>query len=286
MGEEVLKESVYSSKENKHLKGSGNNIGSLSLIGASTEDIDLDELDIEDLNIDVLKELNESESDEEFTEIESEDFLEKEYDDSLKLTEEERNTYTEKNLGLVNHVAKKFINTGIDEEELVGIALEGYVKALNKYRKNKKTKFTTYAYRCMFNEILAYLRKEKKWTDNVTSINAPIGVDKNGNVLDLEKVLKEDRAKELDEVIISKDIDALIVDSLCVLNDIEKYIIIHRFGIAGKEEKTQKVIAVELNISQAYVSKLEKDCLYKIKKYIQQEDLKNGVLGRNQYFNY
>ena len=56
--------------------------------------------------------------------------------------------------------------------------------------------------------------------------------------------------------------------------------------VGGKEEKTQKVIALELNISQAYVSKLEKDCLFKIKKYIQEEDLKNGVLGKNQYFNY
>ena len=207
-------------------------------------------------------------------------------DESLKLTEEERNIYTEKNLGLVNHVAKKFSNTGIDEEELVGIALEGYVKALNKYRKNKKTKFTTYAYRCMFNEILAFLRKEKKWSENVTSIHAPIGTDKNGNVLDLEKVLKEDSAKELDEVVISKDIDALIIDSLSVLSDVERYITVHRFGIGGKEEKTQKTIASELDISQAYVSKLEKDCLLKIRKYIQEEDLKNGVLGRNQYFNY
>lgn len=286
MGEEILRNGIYFSKRSENFGKPNKELSGLNLMEVGSEDIDLEELEIEDLDINVLEDLEDTECDEELLYEDKDDFLEKDCDDSLKLTEEERNEYTEKNLGLVNHVAKKFVNTGIDEEELVGIALEGYVKALNKYRKNKKTKFTTYAYRCMFNEILAYLRKEKKWTDNVTSLNAPIGVDKNGNVLDLEKVLKEDRVKELDEVVISKDIDALVIDSLIVLNDIEKYIIVHRFGISGKEEKTQKIIAEELNISQAYVSKLEKDCLQKIKKYIQQEDLKNGVLGRNQYFNY
>ena len=271
---------------NDYSKNLNNSVGSLGVISVDEDDLDIDYLDIDDLDIGVLDQLSDSddESSEVLTDMDDE-FLEDE-DDSLKLTDEERNIYTEKNLGLVNHVAKKFSNTGIDEEELVGIALEGYVKALNKYRKNKKTKFTTYAYRCMFNEILAFLRKEKKWHENVTSINAPIGTDKNGNVLDLEKVLKEDRLKELDEVVISKDVDALVLDSLSVLTDIERYITVHRFGIGGKEEKTQKVIALELNISQAYVSKLEKDCLFKIKKYIQEEDLKNGVLGKNQYFNY
>lgn len=288
MGEEILKKSGHFLEGSEHSKNRRKNTSTLSLIGANTEELNLDDLEIEDFDINILNKLDEAEDDEDedLIDIDEDDFLEKDCDDSLKLTEEERNIYTEKNLGLVNHVAKKFGNTGIDEEELVGIALEGYVKALNKYRKNKKTKFTTYAYRCMFNEILAYLRKEKKWTENVTSLNAPIGTDKNGNVLDLEKVLKEDRVKELDEVVISKDIDALVLDSLSVLSDIERYITVHRFGIGGKEEKTQKVIAVELNISQAYVSKLEKDCLLKIKKYIQEEDLKNGVLGRNQYFNY
>ena len=287
MGEEILKRNGQVREKDVFSKNSKSKVSNLNI--SNPEELDLDESEIEDLDsidVSLLDVLDDSDEESDSIVNIDDEFFEGDEDESLKLTEEERNTYTEKNLGLVNHVAKKFSNTGIDEEELVGIALEGYVKALNKYRKNKKTKFTTYAYRCMFNEILAFLRKEKKWTDNVTSINAPIGTDKNGNVLDLEKVLKEDSAKELDEVVISKDIDALILESLNVLSDIERYITIHRFGIGGKEEKTQKAIATELDISQAYVSKLEKDCLLKIKKYIQEEDLKNGVLGKNQYFNY
>ena len=284
MGEEILRKKK-SKKEDSY---SNNYNGALSALGFDdASDIDESEIEeLESIDVNLLETLNDEDENMDLLDIDNMFDIDEDTEDSLRLTEEERNLYTEENLGLVNHVAKKFSNTGIDEEELVGIALEGYVKALNKYRKNKKTKFNTYAYRCMFNEILAFLRKEKKWTENVTSIHAPIGTDKNGNVLDLEKVLKEDSAKELDEVVISKDIDALIIESLNVLSDIEKYITIHRFGIGGKEEKTQKTIALELNISQAYVSKLEKDCLLKIRKYIQEEDLKNGVLGKNQYFNY
>ena len=206
--------------------------------------------------------------------------------DDLYLTPEEKNELAEKDEKLVQYMAKKFMNTGIPEDELIGIAYEGYVKALNMYRKNKKTKFSTYACKCMGNEILCFLRKEKKWSDHVTSMNAPIGVDKNGNALDLEKILKEESSKELDEMVISKDIDALVINSLKVLNDTERKIMIYRFGLGGAEEKTQKTIAYELGISQAYVSKLEKDCLDKIKKYIQEEDLKNGVLGKNSYYSY
>lgn len=234
------------------------------------------EVNIEDLENELLEDdnLNEDETDNNISE------------EDLHLTPEEKEELAEKDEKLVQYMAKRFVNTGISEDELIGIAYEGYVKALNMYKKNKKTKFSTYACKCMGNEILCFLRKEKKWTDNVTSINAPIGVDKNGNALDLEKVLKEESTKELDEMVISKDIDALVLESLSVLNETEKIITIYRFGLGGVEEKTQKTIAQELGISQAYVSKLEKDCLVKIKKYIQEEDLKNGVLGKNSYYNY
>lgn len=234
------------------------------------------EVNIEDLENELLEDdnLNEDETDNNISE------------EDLHLTPEEKEELAEKDEKLVQYMAKRFVNTGISEDELIGIAYEGYVKALNMYKKNKKTKFSTYACKCMGNEILCFLRKEKKWTDNVTSINAPIGVDKNGNALDLEKVLKEESTKALDEMVISKDIDALVLESLSVLNETEKIITIYRFGLGGVEEKTQKTIAQELGISQAYVSKLEKDCLVKIKKYIQEEDLKNGVLGKNSYYNY
>lgn len=254
------------------------------------EDLDI-ELDIvleEDLGIELDIKI---EDDEELVELLEDSTVievidEEEEGEILYLTEAEKNELAEKDAKLVKYMAKKFINTGINEDELTGIAYEGYVKALKMYRKNKKTKFSTYACKCMANEILCFLRKEKKWSDNVTSMNAPIGMDKNGNSLDLERILKQENVKELDEVVISKDIDNLVLASLSVLNETEKYITLHRFGLNGKEEKTQKVIAEDLGISQAYVSKLEKDCLMKIKKYIQEEDLKNGVLGKNSYFIY
>lgn len=250
-------------------------------LSQDNSNLDNDILDI-DVNINELEENLFLYQDD----LEDSDNLNNVNDDDLYLTPEEKNELAENDEKLVQYMAKKFMNTGIPEDELIGIAYEGYVKALNMYKKNKKTKFSTYACKCMGNEILCFLRKEKKWSDHVTSMHAPIGIDKNGNALDLEKILKEESTKALDEMVISKDIDALVISSLRVLNDTEKKIMIYRFGLGGVEEKTQKTIAHELGISQAYVSKLEKDCLDKIKKYIQEEDLKNGVLGKNSYYNY
>lgn len=242
-------------------------------IGLENTISDVDELNFDNFDEDELK-------------IQDDNTNKNEDEESLYLTPEEKVELAEKDEKLVQYMAKRFNNTGIAEDELVGIAYEGYVKALNMYKKDKKTKFSTYACKCMENEILCFLRKEKKWTDNVTSLHAPIGVDKNGNTLDLEKILKEETTKALDEMVIKKDIDSLVIDALSVLNETEKIITVYRFGIGGVPEKTQKHIAEELGISQAYVSKLEKDCLSKIKKYIQEEDLKNGVLGKNSYYNY
>lgn len=274
----ILDEVFLKDTEDNFIIGDELNLESNDLSSNVSEEDILDiEVSIEDLKDELL----ENDTDENDN-IQDNDINE----ENLYLTAEEKEELAEKDEKLVQYMAKRFVNTGIDEDELIGIAYEGYVKALNMYRKNKKTKFSTYACKCMGNEILCFLRKEKKWTDNVTSMNAPIGVDKNGNALDLEKVLKEESTKALDEMIISKDIDALVLESLNILNETEKIITIYRFGLGGVEEKTQKTIAQELGISQAYVSKLEKDCLVKIKKYIQEEDLKNGVLGKNSYYNY
>lgn len=257
-------------------------------------DLDADS-EIEDIEYqDAIELINESEECIDI-EIEDDNYSEEEIEnnnevnnseDGEYLTMDEKNALAEKDGRLVEYMAKKFINTGISEDELTGIAYQGYVKALNNYKKNKKTKFSTYACTCMYKEILSALRKEKKWSENVISIDTSIGVDKNGNALTIGKTLKEESSKDLDEMAISKDINALVNDSLKVLNETEKKIAKYRFGLCGEEIKKQNIIAKELGISQAYVSKLEKDCKLKIKKYIQEEDLKNGVLGRNSYFNY
>lgn len=236
---------------------------------------------IEDLQENIDMEIDsENYSDEDIEIIEDKE------SDGKYLTLEEKNELAEKDGRLVEYMAKKFVSTGINIDDLTGIAYQGYVKALNNYKKNKKTKFSTYACTCMYNEIMCVLRKEKKWSDNTVSIDTPIGVDKNGNALTIGKLLKEESSKDLDEMAITKDINALVNDSLKVLNETEKKIAKYRFGLCGEEIKKQNIIAKELGISQAYVSKLEKDCRVKIKKYIQEEDLKNGVLGRNSYFNY
>ena len=73
-----------------------------------------------------------------------------------------RQKLIEHNVRLVVFLAKKYENTGIDLEDLVSIGSIGLIKAINTYRLDKNIKLATYASRCIDNEILMYLRKNKK----------------------------------------------------------------------------------------------------------------------------
>ena len=105
------------------------------------------------------------------------------------LSVEEKNRLAEENINVVYHVAKGFSNTGIDSEELISIGLLGYAKALESYRTNRNTKFSTYAINCIKNEILYILKKEKKHRVHNVSLNKVLSTDKNGNDLQLEEIL-------------------------------------------------------------------------------------------------
>lgn len=191
-------------------------------------------------------------------------------DEQHRLTRDERENYTRENEALVHFVAKKFQNTRIDHEELVDIAYLGFTKALNGYRKNREVKFSTYAHNCMYNEILFYLRKEKKHRENNVSLNNPVTTDKDGHVFDEESRISavQDGKRSLEE-------DAVVTQAIEFLNEIiddlsetEQLIIKSRFGLKGAEIRTQKEIADEINMSQANISKLEKTIISKISKLL------------------
>lgn len=189
-----------------------------------------------------------------------------------KLTDEEKDDFVRNNEALVHFVAKKFQNTRIEHAELVDIANLGLTKALNGYRKNRGVKFSTYAHNCMYNEILFYLRKEKKHHENTVSFNNPVATDKDGHVFEEESRISETqmgtykRSLE-EEAEIHEAVDCLneIVKGL---NETERFIITSRFGLGGTEILTQKQIADKINMSQANISKLEKTIMTKISKLL------------------
>lgn len=170
----------------------------------------------------------------------------------------------ERNLRLVVYIARKFENTGINIEDLISIGTIGLIKAVNTFNPEKKIKLATYASRCIENEILMYLRRNNKMKSEV-SFDEPLNIDWDGNELLLSDVLGTE------EDIITKDLDAsidkkLLLKSLDKLNERERQIMELRFGLVGKEEKTQKDVADMLGISQSYISRLEKRIIKRLKK--------------------
>lgn len=181
-------------------------------------------------------------------------------------TREAKNELIEHNLRLVVYIAKKFENTNICIEDLISIGTIGLIKAVNTFKKDKKIKLATYASRCIENEILMYLRKHNARKSEV-SFDEPLNVDWDGNELLLSDVL----GTENDTVEASLEEAAelqLLKGAMMRLSKREREIINLRYGLDGRNEKTQKEVADMLGISQSYISRLEKKIMSRLKKDI------------------
>lgn len=175
-----------------------------------------------------------------------------------------KNELIERNLRLVVYIAKKFENTGLELEDLISVGSIGLIKAINTFKMDKKIKLATYASRCIENEILMHLRKVSKQKKE-TSLETPLSFDSEGNELLLCDIIGVDA----DEVFKNVEINAekeMIYKVLDKLNEREQKIVCMRFGLRGEKEKTQKQVADILNISQSYISRIEKKILSKMKK--------------------
>lgn len=172
----------------------------------------------------------------------------------------------ERNLRLVVYIARRFENTGINIEDLISIGTIGLIKAVSTYKPAKNIKLATYASRCIENEILMYLRKTANLKSEV-SFDEPLNTDWDGNELLLSDIL----GTENDLVMkpIEDDVDRqLLTNALEKLSERERLIITLRFGLDGRQERTQKEVADQLGISQSYISRLEKRIISRLKKEI------------------
>jgi len=181
-----------------------------------------------------------------------------------------RNMLIEHNLRLVAHIVKKYDNKTYDTDDLISIGTIGLIKGIDSYKKSKATRITTYAARCIENEILMYFRGNKK-TGLTVSLNDAIGFDKDGNEVSLMDVIK-DESIDIPDLIHEKDNIELLKEYFNVLNKREKEILIKRYGLNNNAEETQKEIAQKLHISRSYVSRIEKRALTKVLR----EFLKNN----------
>src|SRR5574344_1870588 len=170
--------------------------------------------------------------------------------------ENARNTLIEHNLRLVVFLAKKYENTGYDFEDLVSIGSIGLIKGISTYKIDKNIKLATYSSRCINNEILMFLRKNKRKRNEV-SLEDALNYDAEGNELHLEDILGTDEDTFVKEFQNIQDQD-LLIKEIDKLTGRDKEIMIMRYGLYNTKEYTQKEVADKLNISQSYISRIEK----------------------------
>lgn len=172
----------------------------------------------------------------------------------------------EHNLRLVAHIVKKYYNNYAEQEDLISIGTIGLIKAVNSFKLDKNIKFSTYASKCIENEILMYFRSQRKNNNNIY-INDSIDMDKNGNALTLLDIIPDDvNIENLMENKIHIEKAMLIINTK--LTPREKIIIKMRYGLDGFKPLTQREVSEKLKISRSYVSRIEKKVLATIEKDI------------------
>lgn len=177
-----------------------------------------------------------------------------------------RDKLIEHNLRLVVYLSKKYENTKVELEDLVSIGTIGLIKGINTYKNDKNIKLATYASRCIDNEILMYLRKNKKRKADV-SLDESLSFDSEGNELHLEDILGTEKdivTKDLEE----NDMRKIMFKEIGKLNERDKQIMVLRYGLNDTKEYTQKEVAELLGISQSYISRIEKKVISKISSMI------------------
>ncbi len=180
--------------------------------------------------------------------------------------ESARQKLIEHNLRLVVYIARRFDSPAAGLEDLISIGTIGLIKAVNTFDTGKNIRLATYASRCIENEILMFLRKNRSRRTEV-SIFEPLSADYDGNELLLGDILGTEGDTVLEPI--EDDVDRMLLrQALEHLSKREREIITLRFGLEGGEERTQKEVADILGISQSYISRLEKRIIQRMRRDI------------------
>ncbi len=177
---------------------------------------------------------------------------------------EAKNILIERNLRLVAHIVKKYKSTDEDLDDLISIGTIGLIKAISTFDSTKSTRLSTYAARCIENELLMMLRSKKKYSREV-SLYEPIGTDKEGNEINLLDIIESPPVDVVEDYSVKEDIRILLGSLKEVLSPKEFQVICLRYGLFDEEEQTQREIAGRMNISRSYVSRIEKNALLKLR---------------------
>lgn len=187
---------------------------------------------------------------------------------------EARNTLIVRNMRLVAHIVKKYQNADEDMEEMISIGTIGLIKAVLTFQPEKGSRLSTYAARCIDNELLMHLRNLRKVSREV-SIYEPIGTDKEGNQINFMDIIESDEPDVVEIMDKNSNIRYLKKILPKILTEREQEIIVLRYGLMDDKPVTQKQIANRLGISRSYVSRIEKRALGKLRAGM--ENIQTGL---------
>lgn len=179
---------------------------------------------------------------------------------------EAKNILIERNLRLVAHIVKKYQGAPEEMDDLISIGTIGLIKAIHTFDVQKASRLSTYAARCIDNELLMLLRSKKK-SNREVSLYDPIGTDKEGNEISLLDIIETEPVDVVKNYSLKQDIARLYQLLPKVLTTREREIIKLRYGLYGEQELTQREIAKRLNISRSYVSRIEKNAILKLRSF-------------------
>lgn len=176
------------------------------------------------------------------------------------------------NLRLVAHIANKYKSNYSDADDLISVGSIGLIKAVRSFDPQKANNFSTYASRCIENEILMLFRTEKKMNGDV-SLETTIGTDKDGNDMSLSDILA-DTSTDIENSVNTKiTLSQIEKVSKEILDKRELFVMTYRYGLFKKTSLTQKEIADRLQISRSYISRIEKTAIKKLRAKIYSRDI-------------
>ena len=180
---------------------------------------------------------------------------------------EARNKLVEHNLRLVAHIIKKYYTQTDDTDDLISIGTIGLIKGINTYRRDKGVRLTSYASRCIENEILMFFRSRRNSAGEL-SLSEAIETEDDGGGLSLLDVVSEEQ--DLSERVCEKELCAQLRREMDrSLDDRERRILTLRYGLDGEKTHTQRETAELCAISRSYVSRLEKHALEKLRRALE-----------------
>jgi len=177
--------------------------------------------------------------------------------------QEARNALIERNLRLVVYMVNKYRTAKKDYEDMISVGTIGLIKAVNSYSFNNGTRLSTYAAKCIDNEIRMYLRSVARQKNEV-SLNEPVLTESDGSEISLMDILQSNSRPIIEEVIVRIQSKNIYDKLKTALKEKERKVIVLRYGLYNREEKTQQEVADKLGISRSYVSRIEKKAIKKL----------------------